>query len=203
MKRLLLSLCLLLPLGAAAQGLKIVDAFDGSSPLEWEEYSEKEASAMILNGYLELKCMQKDWMATIMTTLPIYVEHDFKISCNLTVSRLDKESRFGVLIDRDEAFNKCAFLFCEGTFECRFLNNGKFREAGETQRVKLKGGKDRSVDLVLERKGGKYILSVDNMGVFEQRLPITTPLFGFYTDGNSTLRINSVTVEQDYDGSEE
>lgn len=200
--RLFLLLALLAPAAAAAQGLKLVDEFDGSSTIDWEEYVEKEASSLIKEGYLELKSMNKEQPATTTADLPLFIDHDFKITCDLVVPRLNKEDRFGIIFDMDEAFNKCLFLLREGIFECHLFNGGQEQNGGEVRRIKLKGGRDRAVQVVLERKGDKYIFSADNMKIIEFRRAVGSPVFGFYVENNATLRVKQVIIEQEYDGTE-
>ncbi len=200
--RLFLLLALLAPAAAAPQGLKLIDDFDGSSTIDWQEYVEKEASSLVGEGYLELKCMNKEQPATTTADLPLFIDHDFKITCDLVVPRLNKEDRFGILFDMDEAFNKCLFLLREGIFECHLFNDGREQPGGEVRRIKLKGGRDRAVQVVLERKGDKYIFSADNMKIIEFRRSVGSPVFGFYVENNAALRIDRVTVEQEYDGAE-
>ncbi|WP_418982874.1 hypothetical protein [Alistipes sp.] len=200
MKTLLAALALVLPLAAAAQ-TKITETFVETPTLDWEEYADKQGSALVQSGYIELKSLVRDRFATILTELPVFTDYDFKLSARLLVPKIDDTNRFGILIDRSENFDTCLFLLKEEYFGCFVYNNGK-EVSGWTERTKLKGGKNRTVEIVLERKAGRYIFTVNNMEIFRLRRPMNDPIFGFYTENESSIRIEEFTVEQDYDGSE-
>jgi hypothetical protein len=180
-----------------AQNPAIIEKFDDKVFLDWQEYADKNASAIVKAGFLELQCKEKERAAIVLVDLPISVESDFKISGKIIVPKLNDENRFGIIIDMDEDFNKCIFLLKESLFSCYVYGNGKF-VTGEERRIKLKGGKNQTVDFVLERRGNKYIFSTNNMKIFEYRRKITSPVFGFYTENESLIKIDELVIEQEY-----
>lgn len=195
MKRLFSLMLLLTIVFTAKAQFKIVEDFEGSSKFNWSEYADKEMSTLIMGGYLELNKLSDDLAAIwCHTDLPINPELDFKITAKLLVPKIEEGEKFGVLIDRDEDFNKLAFLFEPEKFMAYQYNDGIDKTKGETIRIKLKEGKNQTIDLVIERKGGSYIISYNNMEVFRWRKPLNSPYFAFFT--TSKLKVEEMTLEQ-------
>lgn len=200
MKKIILSIALTAALGGGimAQNPIIVEDFESNS-LGWDEFSWKDRSGIIKNGYLELENKNAVGGSICYTDLPISVEQDFKLSGKIIVHKLSGTESFGVVIDTDEDLNQCAFLLREDVFNCVIFNN-KTRLYEDERPVKFRPRKDELVEFVLERRGNQYIFSLNNMEVYRLRRNINAPTFGFYTDGNSLIRVDELIIEQDYSG---
>ena len=64
--------------------------------------------------------------------------------------------------------------------------------------IKLPKSKEKLIEVVLEQRGGKLIVSYDNMEIFAQKRTIYSPNFGYIT--TSKLQVDEVTVVQEYVG---
>lgn len=176
----------------------IVENFDDKIHFDWQEYADKSGSALIKVGVLELTCKEDEKAKTVECELPLRIEGDFKISATIRCPEINDSNYFGIIIDKDENLNKCLFLLKESQFKCCLYNSNKPIEFSDTRPVKLKGGRNQTVDIVLERKGGKYIFSMNNMEIYKWSRDIKSADFGFYTENKSTICIEEVKVEQEF-----
>lgn len=195
----------LLPMLCSAQ-LRIVDEFEGSSRFEWDEVVDKKNfSVLVLDGYLEIKHLSgEEGFIYCPTKLPINPNYDCKITANLRFPKLDKESRFGMVIDIDgKTLDQYAFLMEAGLFTACLFNDGKALEKPRfTRTTKFKYGKDITVEVVLERKGSKWVFSYDNIEIFEWPIKeFNAPFFAFVTE--TDMRVEKIVVEQPYTGEQE
>lgn len=195
----------LLPMLCSAQ-LRIVDEFEGSSRFEWDEVVDKKNfSVLVLDGYLEIKHLSgEEGFIYCPTKLPISTAYDCKITANLRFPKLDKESRFGMVIDIDgKTLDQYAFLMEAGLFTACLFNDGKALEKPRfTRTTKFKYGKDITVEVVLERKGSKWVFSYDNIEIFEWPIKeFNAPFFAFVTE--TDMRVEKIVVEQPYTGEQE
>ncbi|MBR4963073.1 MAG: hypothetical protein IKY54_04140 [Muribaculaceae bacterium] len=195
MKKVILFV-LLFPLAfSVAAQIKIVEDFEGSSKLNWTEYADKTMSTIVKNGTLDLDVLSKDVLAIWCDTdLPIMPEQDFKITAKLLVPKIDDENKFGIIIDRDQDFNRLAFLFKEDKFMAYQFCSGDIKSVGESIRIKLPGGKNQRIEVVLERKGGSFIISYNNIEIYKWKRPFYSPNFSFYT--TSHLIVEEMVLEQ-------
>lgn len=202
MKRLVLLMLALLITSVAGAQVRIVEDFENSTALDWSEYADKRMSALVMMGALELKALEDFMPVSCTAELPVVPEYDFKIKAKLFIPKVDDKHVFGVIVDMDEDFNKIAFLFSEDMFVVRHYNNGKIdSEKGEIRPIKLKGGKDRTMELEVIRRGGSYIVNYDNIEVLRWKRRLESPHFGFFT--TSHLKVDEVIVEQEYTGQSE
>lgn len=186
---------LVLSVEVSAQTL-VEEKFDGSVKLDWQEYADKEASALTQNGYFEIKSLDKESAAATRVELPIDTDLDFTVKCTVLLPNLGKSDSFGIFFDMNENFDKTLMLFSESKIECVKYNNGRVMPEGDSQRIKFQGGRNCRVEIELKRYGRKFTVLMNNMKVYElTREKMLTPLFGFYTTG--TMRIESFVVEQD------
>lgn len=195
----------LLPMLCMAQ-LRIVDEFDGSSRFEWDEMIDKKNfSVLVQNGYLEIKPLNNEGTIVYCSTkLPLVSDFDCKITANLRFPKLDKYSRFGLVIDIDgKTLDQYAFLMEAGLFTACLFNDGRPLPTPRFQRTtKFRYGKDVTVEVVLERKGSKWIFSYDNIEIFEWPIKeFNSPLFAFVTQVE--MQVEKLVVEQPYIGEQE
>lgn len=196
-KIFLLFVVVVMTLDVASAQIRIVEKFDdGASKFEWSEFADKTMSTLIKGGCLEMSVLSKDIVSIWCDTyLPIDPDQDFKITAKLLLPKIEEGEKFGVLIDRDEEFNKLAFLFEPGRFIATYQSNNQILyDKGDKVRIKLEKGKDQILDLQIERRGGTYIVSYNNMEVYRWRKALNTPYFAFFT--TSKLKIDELVVEQ-------
>lgn len=206
MKRIILLFAwALLPMLGFAQ-LRLVDEFDGSSRFEWDEIVDKKNfSVLVHSGFLEIKPLNnEEGFIYCPTKLPIVPNYDCKITVNLRFPKLEKDSQFGLVVDLDgKTLDQYAFLMEPGLFtaclfnDCTPLEKPRFRRT-----TKFKYGKDIAVEVVLERKGSKWVFSYDNIEIFEWPIrEFNTPIFAFVTEVE--MQVEKMIVEQAYTGEQE
>ena len=199
MRKNLLLLCLLIFSSSAIAQIKITDTFDGMGSLDWSQYADKDVSALTSMGFLELKVNKEGFYVNGSTDLPILPEYDFKITIKMVIPKFDEKEKSAILFDMDENFKRLAFIFQENRFIACTYNNGKFSlDEGDVSRIKLPKKKNREIEVTIERRGGKIIISYDNIEVFRWKRPLHSPYLGFIT--SSHLKIDEVIVEQEYTG---
>ena len=210
---ILLFACLI-PLCAKAQ-ISIKETFnsDDKLRLDWEEYADKRGSALVMDGQLVLTCKEKDHARMVFVNLPINVEKDFKISSSIIVKHISDNNWFGISID-DNEFIKLGFFMSEdflyvGYYENSTSNFGDSDEStkdyriikGDGKVIKLKSGKNVTVNTILEKKGKKLIFSINNVKVYEKYHKnsdfFVAPRLGFITEGVSEIKIDEVKIEQE------
>lgn len=187
--------------------VKLTETFDGSGHLDWNEYASKEASAIIKMGMLDLEVFKEGYVAKTQTDLPVLAEYDFKVTMKLVVPKINNEEEFVILFDMDENFKRTAFVFSENKFvACTFTTkSGKngmptqcFFGDGEETQIKLPKAKNRAIEVVIERKGNKTIVSYDNVEVYKHNYKLHSPYLGFLT--STHLKVDEIIVEQKYTG---
>ncbi len=202
MRNFLIASCLVILIGSAANAqIRIHEDFENSAILDWTEYADKDASAIIKMGALHLDIHKEGYRINCTTELPVVPEYDFRLKAKLLIPKVSEDEYFGVLFDMDDNFNKLAFIFSEDSFEVRLYNRGRFvEEYGDFRRIKLKKGRNVEMEFELIRSGGSVIVQYNNIEIFRQKRPIHSPHFGFIT--NSKLSVEELILEQDYSGQE-
>lgn len=199
MRTLLCLLGVLIYTSTSFAQIKLTETFDDAGTLDWDEHATKKTSALIKMGALELEALDKDYKVWCLTDLPIIPEYDFKITAKLIIPKITETDTFGVLIDMDEDFNMSAFLFTEDKFRACKFNNGKIlTDVGSERHIKLPKSKERKMEVVIERRGSKYLVSYDNIDTFKWSVPISSPAFGFIS--YSHLKVDELIIEQYYGG---
>jgi hypothetical protein len=157
--------------------------------------AEKKRSALIQEGYLILQNKKKDEAVKITTRFPMQVRKNFKITTKFIIPKLDDTNRFGIILNKADEDNYSLFLLKEGY--CCFMNkdNGSSRVEKESK-IKLKDGKNKPVTVEIENKGGKLIFSVNGMTAFEIKRELRYPDFGFYSEGDATIKVDEIIIDQ-------
>ena len=201
MKRIFVLAFVLLCTVVVSAQIRIVDNFDGATALDLNEHADKDVSALVKMGVLDLEVHKEGFYVFCSSDLPILLEHDFKITIKLIVPKIDEKNQFGILFDMDEDFNRLAFVFQEDKFIACPYNRGRFMdEMGEELKIKLPKARNKNMEVVIERKGGKIIVSYDNMEVLRWKRQLNSPYLGFVT--SSHLKVDEVIIEQAYTGGE-
>lgn len=199
-KYLLLLLSILIYSYSVNAQIKITETFDGTGTLDWNEYAYKDGSALIKMGVLDLEVRKDSLYATIGTDLPILPEYDFKISIKLIIPKFDEKEVSAIFFNMDEDFKRLAFIFQEDKFLACTYNNGKFMNEGVDFKIKLPKKKNRELFVLLERRGGRIIVSYDNVEIFRWKRTLNSPYLGFAT--SSHLKVDEIVIEQEYTGEE-
>lgn len=199
-KYLLLLLSILIYSYSVNAQIKITETFDGTGTLDWNEYAYKDGSALIKMGVLDLEVRKDSLYATIGTDLPILPEYDFKISIKLIIPKFDEKEVSAIFFNMDEDFKRLAFIFQEDKFFACTYNNGKFMNEGVDFKIKLPKKKNRELFVQLERRGGRIIVSYDNVEIFRWKRTLNSPYLGFAT--SSHLKVDEIVIEQEYTGEE-
>lgn len=164
----------------------------------WEEKVEKKKSAIIKDGYLVLTNKKKEGSIEITTRLPLQVKKRFKVTSKLLIPKLNDENRFGVIFNKIDDENYLAFLVKKDNYYLiKKENNTTTLE--KTGKIKLKDGKNQTVTIILENKGGKLILVVNGMTALEVIQDLRYSDFGFYSEGAATIKIDEILIEQQID----
>lgn len=220
MKRLLILLLGMLCTAAAEAQTHVTETFDGTSGLEWTEYSSKKGSAQPKDGGFELQ--SKNILSTVSTSVafPVDVSVDFTLRSTVVLPKFDKQTPFGLFFDDAQTGTKTLLLFSPQKFGCvRYLNfdpenpsdktmltmlltftGKKFSQitpiGAETLDIKLKEGKKVRLNLEIKYQDGQYRIAVNDMPLCDVAGgPMQTPALGFCVCG--TMFIESFSVEQD------
>jgi len=185
---------MLIPLWAGAQGKRVITETFDNNLFRWDEFYEKDCSAGIEDGYFVLKG-QKDNGGHSVAELPIFNDRNFKITFKFLVPKLNDEYYFGVIFNYEDGDNYESFELMERKFQCVNVKDGEIRMSRRGP-VILSGGKNKNVEVVVEKKGGKLIFSVDNMEVITITRDVRLTTFGFLVEGDNVLKVDEVSVEQ-------
>lgn len=201
-----------LPLCSSAQ-THIKNDFLENNSLDWKEFADKSASGLVQNGYIELISKKKEIPAFIWTDeLPVMPEDDFTVKAEIQVPKLTSDYCFGVFFNRDSSFPYMLDCYRFSSRKCKVVrmmmlddeedavgnNQAKELDGSMLGPIKLSEGKDKTVMVEIKRLGGKTIISVNDMQVAKFKNAIEMPAFGFWTPGDSSLRVTRVEVDQDY-----
>lgn len=211
-----------LPLCGSAQ-VHIKDDFEENIHLDWVEQSTKKVSALIQNGAIELVSKDKETPAQIwVEELPVIITGDFTVKAEVVVPKLTDKTYFGILFNRrnDPTSDSCYEYYIITPSQC-YQTQSELVEVGNGDSfdfseptfsisrnwsnkgwIKLSEGKDKKIQIEIKYVGGKLEIQVDGMGaVHKYKKELYSPAFGFWTPGNTSLRITKVEVDQDYNPS--
>lgn len=194
MKRVFFLLCMLVSLWAGAQEKRVVTETFDNNLFRWDEFYEKECSAGIEDGYFVLKG-QKEKVVYSVTELPIFNDRNFKITFKFLVPKLNDKYYFGIIFNYEDGDNYESFELMERKFQCMNVKEGEIRMSRRGA-VILSGGKNKEVEVVVEKKGRKLIFSVDNMEAITITRDVRLTTFGFLVEGDNVLKVDEVIVEQ-------
>ncbi|MCX4291826.1 MAG: hypothetical protein OSJ36_08590 [Odoribacter sp.] len=194
MKRVFFLLCVLFPLWAGAQEKRVITETFDNNLFRWDEFYEKDCSAGIEDGYFVLK-NQKNGTVCSVAEMPIFSERNFKLTFKFLVPKLNDKYYFGVVFNYEDNENYECFMLMEKKFQCVNVKEGVVR-VNRRGPVILKGGKDRQVEVLVEKKGGKLVFSVDNMEAITMARNVKFTTFGFFVEGDNVLKVDEVMVEQ-------
>jgi hypothetical protein len=169
------------------------ETFDNNT-FGWDEIVEKKKSAIIQDGFLSLQVKKEKDPIVIATRFPMDVEHNFKITATFLVPKLTDDMWFGLVYNWIDEENYSVFSLQED----RYLVT-KSDVIDSKGKIKLKSGKNQTVTVMMERKGGKIIFNVNNVKVCEVMQKLRSSYFGFYLtaeDGKSQINVDEVFIDQ-------
>ncbi len=219
MKRIIVLLLGILCTAAVSAQTNITEKFDGTSGLQWYEYSSKKSYAKQQGDRFELKSKNIISPAYTSVTFPVNPALDFTLRSTVVLPKLDKKTSFGIFFDEAENGNTILLLFSSQKFGLvKFPSfdkedpmfskmllgmlvmfpTGKFSKLPDVEMadIKLKECKNARLNLEIKYYGGKYGISVNDMPIYEVSMTgMRTPALGFLTC--DTMQIESFGIEQD------
>ena len=195
MKKLILFLSALFWIATtSAQEKRIIKDNFETNKYQWDEFYESSATASIQDGYLLLKNEDKTMLRSVVE-LPITTDKNFKLSFKMNVKKLNADSWFGIVYNYEDENNFSCFIVQEKKFTIIHKVNG-VSSVSRKGTIILKSGKEKDVNVEMEKKGNKIIFSVDNMEVISITKGIVNTTFGCCVLGENTLKINELIIEQ-------
>jgi len=168
----------------------IKETFD-KNVFKWEEYTDKKLGTVIIqNGYLTLNA--KKSILSPKTRFPIDINRDFKVTYKFVVPVLDNKSSFGLSFSATDE-QQGVFMVSKGSYALTYrgiTKNGK---------LPLKGGKDQTGILSMEKRGNTLIFSVNGMTACEIKEELQSPRFGVVLHsplGKTTLLVDEIIINQ-------
>lgn len=185
----------------------------------WEDFYEKFSKGyidMAENAYI---LQSKSIYALSVTRLPVDITRNFKIKMRFLVPTVNKKNYFGIVYNykdmegKEDSQKKVAnvtsfyrtFLVAEGKFQ--LCNGTQFVQYSSRNPSKyafcvrnidgsliLRAGKNKEVELEMEKKGNQLIFSIDNMEVTKVKEDLVSNYFGFTT--NRIISVKEVSIEQ-------
>ena len=173
--------------------VSIKETFE-TNKYQWDEYFEKNCSSSIENGYLLLSNRDKDTYITAVGDLPINNDRNFKAKFDIT-SKVSDDFWFGIVYNYEDESNYSCFLVKEKRYKIINRTNGvssTSRQGG----IILKAGKEQNVEFFIEKKGVRLIFNVNNMEVISISKILDFTTFGFYVEGNNSIKVTEVQIDQ-------
>lgn len=128
--------------------------------LEWSEFNEKNGSSLITNNTLVIKNDGSSTPIYSYTELPINVNNDFCIYTKISVPKFDEETNYNFIINMDDKKNMGIISVNSSNVSYRLIKNGDNVYEQNTT-INGKKGKNQFLMLVVEKKGGKVLISVN------------------------------------------
>lgn len=184
MKKYFLLLGLLLPLGLSAQ-TTIEEEFNGSSTLEWTQFSDKRGKVVIQNDGMFLSAKKATKEVSTSADIPIETDQDFIIEAELIIPKIASFTCFGIKLNEEAAYimgKKTSYIYSQGEWT--------------NQRIKLNISSNNTITLGLKYTNSRCVAILNNMEIGELHIAegLTNPRIEFYT--NSSMYIKSLKITQ-------
>lgn len=168
------------------------DFTNGESKFGFEATADKKHSVTLDGEYLVISS-KKDWYKA-GTRFPVMVRTNFKISYKLLFPKLDDDHVFGLVFNYDEDENKGDILYItENKF---YICDAEGTKLGKAEKIKLKKGKDVEVNVDIEKKGKKILISINGVDFVNEDLEIKTSYMGFCVNEKNTLKVDQIMIVQ-------
>jgi hypothetical protein len=168
------------------------DFKDGESKFGFDATADKKHSALLDGEYLVLSS-KKGWF-NYGTRFPVRAKENFKISYKLLFPKLDEDHVFGLVFNYDEDEDKGDILYITENKFYIFDKDGT--KLGKAEKLKLKKGKDVPVNIDIEKKGKKLIISINGVDFINEDLEIKTSYMGFCVNEKNTLKVDKISITQ-------
>lgn len=171
--------------------------------LEWNEFKTNKASASITpDGLLQLKNDNKEnkdnqdneYSSLIYsyTDLPLNVQGDFAISTQMLLPKYEKGHPYAILINLEDKFN-CGII----SFDCETVRYLQLKDGKivSEQSVLINGKKSKNafVNVMIEKTGGKVMVSVNNDPCLKiRKIDYLHTGFGFGAYPRSSFKVLSL-----------
>lgn len=168
------------------------DFKDGESKFGFEATADKKHSVTLDGEYLVITS-KKDWYKA-GTRFPVMARNNFKISYKLLFPKLDEDHVFGLVFNYDEDENKGDILYItENKF---YIYDAEGTKLGKAEKIKLKKGKNVEVNVDIEKKGKKLLISINGVDFVNEDLEIKTSYMGFCVNEKNTLKVDQIKIVQ-------
>ena len=168
------------------------DFTDGESKFGFEATADKKHSVTLDGEYLVITS-KKDWYKA-GTRFPVMARNNFKISYKLLFPKLDEDHVFGLVFNYDEDENTGDILYItENKF---YIFDADGTKLGKAEKIKLKKGKNVEVNVDIEKKGKKTLISINGVDFVNEDLIIKTSYMGFCVNEKNTLKVDKITIVQ-------
>lgn len=164
--------------------------------LDWSEYSNRREESFLRDGYLELSCKKNGTFAKTVSRLPIRLDENYKIYCKLLASNINNDNYFGIIFDYNDDANYYLFSLKKNTC-CIIKQSNGMSTIVDYGAMKLPKGKNKTVEIEIEKRGLKTIFNVNGMLTYEMKnYAAKSPYFGFHTQNKSTLKVDELVIYQ-------
>lgn len=196
MKKLIIVILSLLFINTVnAQNKRVIKDNFESNRFQWDEYYENNSSASIQDGGLVLKCGEDNMMSWTISELPINTDNNFNMSFSFFAKDIDDDYWFGIVFNYDDENNFMYFVVQEKRFKLVKRENG-INSIMRRNGIILKKGKNKDVEIKMNKKGTKLIFMVDNMEVLSVTKILDFNTFGCIICGDNTIKLTELTIEQ-------
>lgn len=179
----------------SAQEKRVIKETFETNKYQWDEFYESSSTASIQDGYLQLENGEKAMLRSVVE-LPISIDRNFKLSFKMNVKKIDDgDEWFGIIYNYQDENNFCCLLIQEKKFAIFNKVNG-ISSVSRKGSIILKSGKEKDVNIDMEKKGNKLVFSVDNMEIISITKDIINNTFGCCVLGENTVKVNELTIEQ-------
>lgn len=198
MKKYILLFCIFLsafPIVRAQQKRVIKETFE-SNKMQWDEFYERSCSAGVGDGKLVIKSEDRDTLIRSVADFPIEVDRDFCLKFDLSIKKINSSDWFGIMFNYEDENNYNCFLVKEKQFKVVNKVNGKKSISRQGGAILKPSKKEQKINIVMERKSGKLIFSVNNIEVISFKKRLETSTFGCCVSGENELNVEEVIIEQ-------
>ncbi len=182
-----------------AEKVTRVDDFkDGESKFGFEATATKKHSISMDGEYLVITNKKDDWyMAGVR--FPVIARSNFTISYKLLLSKLNEDCVYGLVFNYQEDEENPE----KSTGDIIYITENKFyvvdadgTKMGKSQKIKLKKGKNVEVNVTVEKKNKKTLISINGVDFVNEDLNIKTPYMGFIVNEKNTLKVDQIKITQ-------
>ena len=177
---------------------RIDDFKDGESKFGFEATANKKHSLSLDGEYLVITSKKDNWYTTGVR-FPVIARENFKISYKLLFPKLDDDHVFGLVFNYVEDEDNPE----KSTGDILYITENKFyivdsdgTKLGKSEKIKLKKGKNVEVNVDIEKKSKKLIISINGIEFQNEDFQIKTSYMGFCVNEKNTLKVDQIKIVQ-------